>query len=116
MEWTGKEEVFRKMDAFKVRAHLKVAQTVKTGALLMATRAKMILTENKHVKTGNLRRSVTGEANIPNPDVIDGLVGTAVHYAPYVEALPDGGYLYRAVREKFPEVKQMIENEMRSIL
>jgi hypothetical protein len=53
----------------------------------------------RHVKTGNLRRNIKSKAGWTGLGQIDGVIGTDVPYAPYVEALPDGGYLFPALME-----------------
>ena len=90
-------------------AKIKIADKVLKKAALVAMdqasasvarRAKEILVEKKHIRTGNLRRSITSKAKLDKDTKIIGIIGTDVHYAPYVEALPDGGYLYEALREE----------------
>jgi hypothetical protein len=78
---------------------------------IVEARAKEILTEKGHIVTGNLRRSI-------NTSVVESTghrslvaVGSFVDYAPFVEALPDGGYLFPASEETFATVtKYLVEH------
>jgi len=99
----GFENFDRKMRAVDKAIREKCLDVIKDVSWDVANRAKDILTENRHVKTGNLRRSIKAEAHFESDTLIVGTTGTDVHYAPYVEALPDGGYLYRAFREVVPK-------------
>lgn len=75
---------------------------------VIANRAKEILTENGHIVTGTLRRSITTGITRKTRFYIVAEVGTFVEYAPYVEALPDGGYLNRAFQEKIRAAQQVL--------
>jgi hypothetical protein len=86
-------------------------ETVRRAALIGMKQATMIVQrrakENisgehghtRHVKTGNLRRNIKTKAGWTGTYTIDGVIGTDVPYAPYVESLPDGGFLYPALME-----------------
>ena len=120
-EWYGAEKIrlaFKLMDS-KLRA--TSVSTMKLGMLQIAGRMKQIITENGHVITGNLRRSCTGDAKFVTPSVVEGTVKagdtpSGVHYAPAVEALPDGGFFYRAIEEMTPLVEQGMLMKMRKAL
>lgn len=85
------------------------ARALLDGGLLMAARAKEIITEKGHIVTGNLRRSINAQLQTNVRHRLEVEVGTFVHYAPFVEALPDGGYLFPASEETFPTVVQIFE-------
>jgi len=53
----------------------------------------------RHVKTGNLRRSIQTKAGWKGFAEVVAVIGTDVPYAPHIEALPDGGFLYPALME-----------------
>ena len=102
--------IFTKIDgASRTVAKLAVSKKVlKEAALIamnqaassVARRAKEILVEKRHVITGNLRRSITSKAYMKSDMEVEGIIGSGVDYAPYVEALPDGGYLYAALMQE----------------
>lgn len=68
-----------------------------------------------HIDTGNLRRNIKSDVAWTGDYEITAVIGTDVPYAIYVEALPDGGFLYRAVMEKSPDALKYIENELKKI-
>lgn len=80
---------------------------VNAGQIIEA-RAKEILTEKGHVVTGNLRRSINTQIVEAQEMSVRVEVGTFVDYAIYVEALPDGGFLFPASEETFPVVTQFL--------
>jgi hypothetical protein len=90
-----------------------VGRSLFRGGLLVQARAKEIITEKGHVKTGNLRRSINTQLTRSGPggDRISAEVGTFVEYAPNVEALPDGGYLFPASEEAFPQVVALLARD-----
>lgn len=85
------------------------AKALLDGGMIIAARAQEILTEKGHIVTGNLRRSISAQLNTTTRNRIEVEVGTWVEYAPFVEALPDGGYLFPASEEAFPTVVQIME-------
>jgi hypothetical protein len=81
---------------------------------LVEARAKEILTENGHVVTGNLRRSINTQIVEASESRVTVEVGTFVEYAPFVENLPDGGFLFPAAEQTFPLVVRLLfENGVR---
>jgi len=70
----------------------------------------------RHVKTGNLRRNIKSKSKWTGSYDIDGIIGTDVPYAPYVEALPDGGFLYPALREVGKEALEYFHNQLVKII
>lgn len=123
-----------------IRSHMEKA-LFRAGTKIQR-RAQEILTENGHVVTGNLRRSIITDVVIPDtkgfsvtivaseseleagfnknkskvdelqangktvPHKYKSITGTFVYYAPFVEALPDGGFMLPAVLEMKDEVLQ----------
>jgi len=53
-----------------------------------------------HIQSRELRNSISAVAKAPAPDKMEVNIGTWKDYAPYIEALPDGGFLYKAYLEK----------------
>jgi hypothetical protein len=113
-------------EAFKVKLKLledacakQAGKAIYQGVKEIAVRAKEILEEKNHVVTGNLRRSIQPIIGEISGGVIEGFAGSFMPgskgfvnadapYAPYVESLPDGGYLFPAYREKIEEVSKWI--------
>lgn len=75
---------------------------------IIEARAKEIITEKGHVVTGNLRRSINTQLGEVSATRIEVLIGTWVEYAPFVEALPDGGFLFPAAIESLPAVNRYL--------
>jgi len=73
------------------------------ASAIVATRAKENISGQHghvmHIKTGNLRRNIKSKAKWKGNFEIEGFIGTDVPYAPHVESLPDGGFLYPALME-----------------
>lgn len=97
------------------------ARKMQQGGLIIQARAQEIITEKGHIVTGALRRSINTrtfpEATGAGVNLVTE-VGSFMEYAPYVEALPDGGYLAEAAEETFEQVtsfvgEQLVEPELR---
>lgn len=69
-----------------------------------------------HIQTGTLRRSVQYKTGWVSESVIDGVIGTDTPYAPYVEALPDGGFLFPAMMQTAQEAFDTIAKEMKEAI
>jgi hypothetical protein len=74
----------------------KLGRIAIQGGNIIEARAKEIITEKGHVVTGNLRRSINTQLSELEAFSATVEVGTFVSYGPYIENLPDGGYLYPA--------------------
>lgn len=107
MKMTGKIEglsktlVKLKVLEKSIRADLK-KDVYKAGTIVQARAKENINGEHghtRHVKTGNLRRGILVRASWSSLYQIVAIIGTDVPYAPKVEALPDGGFLYPALVE-----------------
>jgi len=112
----GMEEFQKKLKLLEVATRQAMESAAERGGQSIAERAANLVTELGHVITGNLRDSLHAEAKWINPNIIEVNVGTNVFYAPYVEALPDGGYLYKATREKIDKVYEYIFAEWEKLL
>ena len=87
------------------------ARKLQQGGLIIQARSQEILTEKGHIVTGALRRS----GNTRTVRTSQGLateVGYFMFYAPFVEALSDGGFLLPASEEKFDEVSQFVAEQL----
>ena len=115
-KWTGVEQMAAKFKLLDKGVRSELLKAVDQSVEMMQVRAKQIITENNHVVTGNLRGSIKSEAKYVTLFLIQGEVGTAVHYAPYIESLPDGGYLFRAVKEELPSANIRLANAVKSVM
>jgi len=109
--WHGAENIRVRLSLFNTRVNEQVLKIFSNGMLQIAGRMKSILTDLEHIDTGNLRRSCTGGAKRASLTTIEGYVKagdipSGIDYAPYVEALPDGGFFWRAIEEMTPLVQQ----------
>jgi len=82
----------------------------------IAGKAIDIITDKGHVVTGNLRGSIKASGVIDRISELVVAVGTSVSYAPQIEALPDGGYLFPAFAQKAEEVKNALRLELLKIV
>ncbi|MFC1709503.1 HK97 gp10 family phage protein [Candidatus Omnitrophota bacterium] len=78
----------------------KIKSGMGRGAIMIQDKAKTIITEKRHVVTGNLRRGIKHKVGWTSSFNIEGVIGSDVPYAPYIEALPDGGFLYPALMQE----------------
>ena len=81
----------------------EILKGVQGGAQIVQKRAKENISgmhgHVEHVLTGTLRRSFQVRVGWKSFTEVVGAIGTDVPYAPYVEALPDGGSLVPALNE-----------------
>jgi hypothetical protein len=82
---------------------------------IIQVEAQRILTEKGHVVTGNLRRSINTQVVVEDT-LLEVDIGTNVEYAPYIEALPDGGYLFPAYWAKKDEVMQRLQRAVKNAM
>lgn len=102
----------RRQNTLLVRnVHGNVGRTLLRAGLLVAARAKEIITEKGHVVTGNLRRSIGAQPVETSANRIAVEVGTFVEYGPFIEALPDGGFLFPASEETAGQVFELLARE-----
>ena len=94
-----------------VRKKVRIHSAMMKNALPIVTRARQILTDNRHIITGNLRRDIHVET--VKPLVVR--VGTRVVYAYFVEVMPDGGFLAPAVREMIDEYSENVGREIMEV-
>jgi len=89
-----------------------VMKEMKKAAILVQNRAKENLAgqhgHNRHWITGNLARGIKSEVGWESLYELVGVIGTDVEYAPFVESLPDGGFLYPALQEVKGEAFVMV--------
>lgn len=87
------------------------------GGTIIETGAKQNLVDKGHVVTGTLLRDIKAGLGKVTRTSAEALIGTAVHYGKYVEALPDGGFLFESSEENTPKALReagiVIEEAMR---
>lgn len=97
VEWTTKSGIYRGMGIKKTY--------YPAGSTLIG-----------HVQTGNLRRSIKSKWGFTSQFEIVGVIGTDVPYAPYVEALPDGGFLFPALIKAGPQAVDYLKDEIKKAI
>ena len=95
----GIEETISKFVFLQEAVRTEIQMAMTRACYIIVIRAKEIIMENDHWVTGTLLRSIDARVGWAGMYEVDGAVGSDVHYAPYVEALPDGGYLFPAYVE-----------------
>lgn len=113
---TGADKVMKKFQDITLQNHDEIKKAVYRACVGIQKRAQKILTELGHIVTGNLRRNIKSEADFVTKYEVVGIIGTDVPYGPYIEALPDGGYLYKAYLEEAENAVNYINNELKRIL
>lgn len=78
----------------------EVAIAALRGGTVIQLRAKELLIILRHYKTGTLHRSITVQLIEVTRNGAKVAIGTLVTYGKYVEALDDGGFLFRAAEER----------------
>lgn len=94
-----------------------MTRTLFNAVQIVEARAKEIIQEKGHVVTGSLVRSINTSIVETSPTRSVVAVGSFLVYAPFIEALPDGGYLFPAAVETFDQVsKFMVENGLQAAI
>jgi len=82
---------------------INAVKSMKKATFIVSNRAKENISgmhgHVRHIKTGNLRRNIKTKVGWTGLYELEGLIGTDVPYAPHIEALPDGGFLWPALME-----------------
>ena len=103
MKIEGLEDAEVKLRLLDQKVRKSAEVNMKVACFIVQRRAKENISgqhgHTRHVLTGNLRRNIKSKVAWSGFAQIDGIIGTDVPYAPYVEALPDGGFLYPALME-----------------
>jgi hypothetical protein len=69
-----------------------------------------------HIQQGDLRRSIKVKAGYSSQNVLEGVIGTDVPYAGYVEAHREGGFLEPALLEKQDEAWAWFQKGFRAAI
>jgi hypothetical protein len=112
----GVRKMKERLAKIQKRYKSDVPNIFRNAGLIIANSAKQILTAKGHILTGALRRSLTAMITELKPAYIEVSVGTWLEYAPLVEALPDGGYLYEAFEKQKTVVVNYIKRQLASSL
>jgi hypothetical protein len=118
---SGFDDFKKNRKILEVEFRKQLELSMNQGALLVVARAKENLAGKnapnpyRHWITGNLSRSVKASTKFISPTVLESSVGTGVHYAPYIENLPDGGFLAPALQAVYPEVVKKVYTDLRRL-
>lgn len=94
----------------------EIINIIEEATTLFISAAKIKITQKGHIITGTLRRSIRYITTSITDDIIKGKLGSHVHYAYWVENLPDGGYLLESFNEKFDTVANYIRGRLKKLL
>jgi len=116
---TGVKETIAKLNLIEQDVRSRGQEVMfKAGTIVQARAQENIDGQHGHDRhrvTGNLFRNIKTKAGWASLNELVAVVGTDVGYAPYVEALADGGYLYPALLETASRVLLYLKNELRKI-
>jgi hypothetical protein len=104
-------EVTRRNEELVKNLATDAGRALQRGGLLIQARAQEKIVEKGHVVTGSLLRSINTRPESEREGRISVLVGSFMFYAPFVENLPDGGYLNEAAEERFQDVVNLMARE-----
>jgi hypothetical protein len=103
IEVSGVDMLALRLSIADKKLHSELEKGMFRAGTKIQKRAQEILTINEHIVTGNLRRSINTQT-IVEESKLEVQIGTNMEYAPFVEALPDGGYLFPAYIQLKDEV------------
>ena len=112
----GVKKMRKRIAAIEKRYKSDVPNIFRNGGLIIADSAKQILTAKGHILTGALRRSISAMITELKPMRIEVSVGTWLEYAPLVEELPDGGFLFEAFEKQRAAVVSYIKRELKNAI
>ena len=115
-EIDGVDKTVMKLAMLNTLVRAEALRAMKRSASIVEKKAKEIITDKGHVKTGNLRRNIKSKAGYKGMFVIEGVIGTDVPYAPYIESLPDGGFLYPALMSSGREALIYLKGELARVI
>ena len=115
---TGVSKTVIKLRLLDENVRKESLQAMKRACSIVEKRAKENLQGRhsphpyRHWVTGTLGRSIKSKVGFTGLYQLTGAIGTDVPYAPYVEALPDGGYLFPALMAEGPNAKKCFEEDL----
>lgn len=106
LEWTGKDpdDLAEKLDSFGPELQKRLERVLDEAVLRVQANAA----RRAPVDTGRLRSSIEGIVERLAGDVLEGVVGTNVSYARYVES--DQPFLRPALEEIWPWLRREVMN------
>jgi hypothetical protein len=125
---SGFRELENKMEKIYPAIRDDLKKTMYQAASLVEAEAKTIITEIEwedskgekrigHIKTSTLKGSIQVVVGWDaNGYELLGVIGTDVPYAPYIEMLPDGGFLVPALENKSEEAYEYLAKKIKEIL
>lgn len=122
IEIKGIPELVRNVATLTKNVRTESVRAMKRALSLIQVRAQDNLkgdyspTPYEHWFTGNLTRNIKSDAKWKSAFVIDGFVFSDVPYAPYVESLPDGGFLWPAIKAEGKNVVKQFEKDYETII
>jgi hypothetical protein len=117
----GFDDMKKNRKILEARFRRQLEKTMNESALLVVARAKQNLAGKnephpyRHWITGNLSRSIKASTEFVSETVIESKIGTAVRYAPYIENLPDGGFLLPALKSLSSELAKKVYTDLRRL-
>ena len=110
---TGLNSVIQNLNLKLMEVTGDIEQIAERGGRVIEKRVKENLTgdrgHQRHIITGNLRRSIDTRAHKISTFIVEVAIGTDTHYAVYVEARDKtGGYLYPGFVESKQEALDLI--------
>jgi len=122
----GTKEADAKFRATQMNIQVNLERILVIAGLEVANLAQDIITENEHIITGNLKGSIQSFVTVDQeeastsigsfPPGSKGYNGSDAPYAPFVEALPDGGFLFPAYMQKKDELEGLIKNAVKKTI
>jgi len=124
----GVDQANAKLKATEMNIQANLELILVSAGLEIANTAQDIITENGHIITGTLKGSIMSFVTVDQasketyasigsfPPGSKGFNGSDAPYAPYVEALPDGGFLRPAYNQKKKEVEGLIANAIKKVI
>jgi len=100
LKLNGLEKLKLKTAILKKKSRDDLGKAMFIAGARIQVEAQGILTDNKHIVTGALRRSINTESQIHGTSVLKVLVGTHLKYGIDIELLEDGGYLVPALKKE----------------
>lgn len=116
MEIEGTKKTISMFELMRPTVRDSVKASMFRGVAMIAARADEIVVEKGHVVTGNLHRNMKSKAGLVGAWEIEGVAGTDVPYAPFIEALPDGGFLQAAYMQRKGLVITYIASQIKAVL
>ena len=110
------DRIIRKFDVINNGFKDEFEKVAYMAGLLIEDEAKRILKEMGHIDTGMLWNSIETMVARKGNYKLSILIGTDVYYSIYIEALPDGGFLFPAYLRKRKDVLKLLGKGIKMII